>query len=565
MKLNVFLFTNTIIDDPFQIPSINEHYNWIIIDLPSVSTYSKLVQLIRKYKPVVLCTTEQQEIWQNLFKLPYEYKKRWIHFNSLAEVKGEQIEYCYLHYALKNRSSIDNPLFSIISTTFHSGDKIFRPFNSLQSQTYNNWEWILWDDSKEDHIDTWNQLLKFQDEDIRISCYRAPQHSSYIGEMKWKAAALCKGDWIVEIDHDDIIDEHLFEWCCAAIKQYPDTDFICSSCVELHEGDEEPHSYGDFSAFGHAAYQKQWLRNKWHNVYNVPSLNAKTIRYIVGVPNHVRIWKRTFYEKIGKHNPDFPVVDDYELLLRTYINNGKCTFINAPTYYQYRNRGGNNFTFLRNSLIQYLTRKSQESYEPQIKEFLEKNNMIDFCKNGWPTNYKCWENPIEYTFKQFYNVYSPYITSNTISIIIPVENETPIDIIKTLISIYKQDYSDYLVYLIGNKSKTLNTAMGLLQENNLESIINKIRWWNLETHINEQTSLNYAHKMLVHTNWITYITPGKVWKMDYLQNSLKKLLEMDSKLIISDPSNPILNSFHHFDLLKIDSEFSNNTIKKILS
>jgi hypothetical protein len=187
MKLNVFLFTNTDIEDPFQLPHINEHYNWIIIKQGAVSTYPKLVKLIRKYKPVVLCTTEEQNIWSSLFQLPYEYKKKWLHFNSLLDISSEKIEYCYLHAILNNRFSAGEPLFSVISTTFHSGDKIFRPYNSLKAQTYTNWEWVLWDDSKEDHQDTWDQLLKFQDEDIRISCYRAPQHSSYIGEMKLRA------------------------------------------------------------------------------------------------------------------------------------------------------------------------------------------------------------------------------------------------------------------------------------------------------------------------------------------------------------------------------------------
>ena len=187
MKLNVFLFTNINIEDPFQLPTINEHYNWIVINNSAISTYSKLVKLIRKYKPVVFCTTEEQKSWSSLFQLPYEYKKKWVHFISLKDISGEQIEFCYLHSVLNNRFSTEQPLFSVISTTFHSGNKIFRPYNSLKSQTYTNWEWVLWDDSKEEHNDTWNQLLQFQDEDIRISCYRAPQHSAYIGEMKWRA------------------------------------------------------------------------------------------------------------------------------------------------------------------------------------------------------------------------------------------------------------------------------------------------------------------------------------------------------------------------------------------
>ena len=560
MKLNVFLLTKDTINDLFDLPAIDEHYNWIVIRPNAISTYEKLSKLIRKYKPVVFCSIGLQTDWSSMLELPYQYRKHWIHYNTVKEIQSSSIEYCYMDAITKNRCSKENPLFSVISTTFHSGEKIFRPYNSLKNQTYTNWEWVLWDDSKEEHKDIWKQLLQFQENDIRIQCYRAPQHSGYIGEMKWLSSSLCKGDWIVEVDHDDIIDDRLFEWCNEAIQKYPDADFLCSSCVELHEDDEAPFSYGDFSAFGHVGYHKEWLRGKWHNVYHVPYMNPKTIRHIVGVPNHVRIWKRTFYEKIGKHNPDLPVVDDYELLLRSYLE-GKWVYINAPTYFQYRNRGGNNFTFLRNSLIQHLTKNIYNTYMKQIENFWKEKGVHIEDYNY--DNYKLWEKADGFNFNYGYDIYTPNTTNNTVAVILSVENESKHDILKTIHSVVKQEYTDWIIYIVGNKSQTLNNAMDWIRTLYDDSIINKIRWWNLETYTNRQIALNYAHRMLVHTEWMSYLEIGNIWDKDFLSKNMAKLIQSDKKIAISNKV-VLYDSIHHYTFLREFKQLSDNEVKSIL-
>ena len=568
MKLNVFLFTNDNILDLDDIPVLNNHYEFIILRQKAVSTYSKLSHLIRKYKPVVLCTIGQESDWPALYSLPYEYTKRWVNYEKLSDVKSQHIENCYLHSALNNRFSTKQPLFSVITTTFHSGDKIYRPYNSLMAQTYKNWEWVLWDDSKEGHMETWDQLLKFQDEDIRINCYKAPQHSGYIGEMKWRSGSLCKGEWIVELDHDDIIDERLFEWCTEAINKYPDANFICTSCIELQEGDEEPFAYGDFFAFGYGSYQKQWLRGKWHNVSLNPQINPLTIRYIIGVPNHVRIWRRSFYEEIGRHNPDLPVVDDYELLLRSFFE-GKWINIGVPGYYQYRNKGGNNFTFLRNSLIQYLTKNICAVYEENIRKYWKNNNIYDPCASGgWPATYKVWEKKEGFTYIDYYKNYSPDVSDKTVSIVIPFENESLEELCITLDTIKEQTINDTLIYIIGNKSNTLDGIMDTVQTKYDCNFISKIRWWNLSTKLTQQVSLNYVHRMLIVTNWISYITPGKTWNKDYLEKTMDDLTKSNKKIWIDDTNSNIksvLNTVHHYELLKKIDELSDFTLDLALS
>ena len=550
MKLNILIFSDENVDNLENLP--DKHYTWNIIRSSSANTFAKLTQLIRKYKPVVLCITNKITI-KDIVNLPYEYSKRLLTFNSLSELNSKVIEDKYIESAIINRFSPKNPLFSVITTTFHSGNKIFRPYESLKNQTYTNWEWVIWDDSKEDHFDTWNQLLKFQEEDIRIQCYRATHHSGYIGEMKWRSAALSKGEWLVEIDHDDIVDSQLFEWCLQAIKETPDADFICSNCVELHENDEEPFSYGDFTAFGYAGYYKKWLRGKWHNVYTVPHVNPKTIRHIVGAPNHIRIWRRSFYEKIGKHNQELPVTDDYELIVRSILQ-GKWIYINAPTYFQFRNNNGNNFTFLRNSLIQHIKDKVRDVYAEEVDLFWKSKNI----QNNYTDIFKCWERASGFTYDKGFTTFTPNTTPDTISIILTVENENETDIIKTVNSIVGQSYTNWLIYIIGNKSLTLTRVMNTIRLMYNDEIIDRIHWWNLDTKLSRQVSINYAHRMLINTQWISYIQIDKEWNPNFLTISMDKI-KIDNSKFIYDDSNTLYDCIHNYDLLLDHDEISDST------
>jgi hypothetical protein len=110
----------------------------------------------------------------------------------------------------------------------------------------------------------------------------------------------------------------------------------------------------------------QW--SKFHNCY-IPSTNAAppnalTLSHIVSVPNHARIWRTSVYDKIGRHNQLLSVADDYELILRSYLETTFC-HIRACAYYQYRNRDGN-FTFHRNALIQHNVANIYRHYKDKL-------------------------------------------------------------------------------------------------------------------------------------------------------------------------------------------------------
>jgi hypothetical protein len=185
--------------------------------------------------------------------------------------------------------------------------------------------------------------------------------------MKRRAAGLATGDFIVEVDHDDDLHPDLFQWIVDAAAAHPAAQFFYTDCAELHAAREgggaapevhettyAPVSYGDFFGFGFAMHENVWsdLHGQFVTATVTPRPNPTTLRHLVGLPNHVRVWRTPFYDAIGKHNPALTVADDYDLLLRTWFSGAIWCHIRACGYYQYRNADGN-FTAIRNGLIQH--------------------------------------------------------------------------------------------------------------------------------------------------------------------------------------------------------------------
>ena len=540
MKINILLLCQNNSDTP---PDLGEQYQW-----KRYTSTDNLMQVLRQDNPMAIVAIRSKDVtaWEKLSSLPYYYRYRWLMYDDLFKIVVPEVQFCannvMVNYEPYNK---ENPCFSVITTTYKSGDKIFRPWNSLKSQTYTNWEWIVWDDSGPDDNDVWTKLLQFRNDDIRVHCYRDAlcQNSGFIGEMKWRAASLCKGNWIVELDHDDIIDDNLFIWCQRAINQFPDADFIFSDSVELSEINEEPVSYGEFFSFGYGSISYQFVRGKWHAVTNTRYIEPKTIRHIVGVPNHVRIWRRDFYDKIGRHNWHLPVSDDYELLVRTFLNSETIVKISKPLYFQFRNEGGNNFTFLRNKLIQHLTNKIQQKYEIQLSQRLEEHYGIEdyVKKSGWNEHVRAWMNPdFKYLTSNIIKTFDD--KSSALSIIVTLTKTWFMGtnllqkLIATLKKICIQSHDDIIIYIIAiDNMVDMTNMMALIAKNSFLSKYcneHKIRWMSLSSQTtsditDDAMAKNYALRMLIDTDLITYYT-------DYEQDPdpwdsskyLKSLLEL---------------------------------------
>ena len=368
---NIFFISS---HKPETYPVIDSHYTWYPIH--NKLSFEEFSELWHKKQPYAIYSYGDVSPWNYLSHI-FNVRKRWVHLQTLpAELNVTTNTFSSI---MGHQYDSQNPLISVITSTFHSKEKILRPWNSLRSQTYTNWEWIIWDDSK-DNL-TYSDLLEMKKKDLRMRVYKAPEHNGSIGEMKRLAAGVSYGSFIVELDHDDELHPELFQWLIDASNKHKDADFFYCNTAELFEGTLKSHSYGDYFAYGYGSNINVWSEkyNQWITQFDSGPQNAVTLRHLVGLPNHIRVWRTAFYDKIGKHNPRLSVSDDYDLLIRSYIH-GKWCHIRKCGYYQYRNADGN-FTFIRNSLIQHNVKYIYEHYKSQLPQIPEGHKFQPFWKS----------------------------------------------------------------------------------------------------------------------------------------------------------------------------------------
>lgn len=276
------------------------------------------------------------------------------------------------------------PYFSVFTGCYKTDkERIYRSYQSMVNQTYQNWEWIIVDDSPETHTETWQILKELADKDYRVKPHKIfPVSGGNIGEVKNRAASLANGMWLIEMDHDDALVSTLMADCIDASKLHPDAGFIYTNVAEPYEdgkmraytktiGDKK-HWYANpentfvWAYGGHRYTQIDGIQYIEH-VY--PGINPKTIRFNIGMPNHARIWRKDVYEAIGKHNKHISVADDYELIVRTFLNT-RIIHINKLLYLQYNN--GNSTVDNNWKDINRKARLIKDYYDKQIHErFIE--------------------------------------------------------------------------------------------------------------------------------------------------------------------------------------------------
>jgi hypothetical protein len=266
----------------------------------------------------------------------FEVRKRWIH---LPEFNKDRIVDAILLTFLGNigrKRNEGEKLFSIFTCTFNTGEKeFFRLYNSLKLQTYRNWNWWILDDSKN------NSVVKMVDKinDERVILIRNHTNHGVIGFNKHVIASACDGDYLVEVDHDDELLPYTLEYINAAFERFPDTDFVYSDDLEIMN-DTIVNYADEYGKWGHGeGYTRQEkIGDIEYTVCATPNVTPYSIRSIHLQPNHVRCWKKDFYHRIGGHETCLSVLDDMEILVRTFLN-GKMTKIEKVLYVQHEGEG----------------------------------------------------------------------------------------------------------------------------------------------------------------------------------------------------------------------------------
>jgi len=248
--------------------------------------------------------------------------------------------------------------FSII-TPSHKLTYIKELYDSLKNQTYTNWEWIIYlnggitTDDVPEHIVHDDNVIVFEEAKAK--------NNSSIGFLKNHAFSKGSGDILVEMDHDDMLmPECLLE--LALVFRDPEIGFAYSDTGYLRTDGKPFIPYNKTFGWEHSKFD--WDGQELITMHTFDP-SSQSLSFIWYQPNHVRAWRKSHYDEIGGHNVNLSVLDDQDLMIRSYLKT-KFYHIKKPLYI-YRITGDNTW-LKRNKEIQVETVKMYYRYAFQLAE-----------------------------------------------------------------------------------------------------------------------------------------------------------------------------------------------------
>ena len=334
----------------------------------------------------------------NLFINQNEYIK-W--FNNQPKVKHEELKY--------------KPLFSFIIPTYNvSRNYLTECLDSLLNQTYDNFEICIADDHStlEETIDT---LKEYEKKDKRIKVtYRT--ENGMISKASNSAIKLAKGEFIVLVDNDDVLELDALYYLAKALNDNKDLDLIYTDEDKMDFKGKlmEPHFKADYS----------------------PD-TLMSVNYIC----HLTCIRKSIVDKLGGFRSEYDGSQDYDLFLRVLDNTNKVYHVDKVLYH-WRQTPTSTAGYLGNKSYAYIAGK--KALEDTLKRRKIKGEVL--------------ENPRVSTYLVKYaNEFE------LVSIIIPMKDKSDMTR-RCLDSIYsKSTYKNFEIILVDNNS-TEQATFNMIKE-----------------------------------------------------------------------------------------------------
>lgn len=182
------------------------------------------------------------------------------------------------------------PSFSIIVPVFNPDPEMLRAaIASVTDQLYPYWELCIADDASTD-TNVRKVLEDYAKRDSRIRVtFR--EENGHISVCSNTAIAMAENEWIVLLDHDDLLVEHALFYMANAIRENP--------CARLLYSDED----------------KIDEKGGRHDPYFKPDWN-RDLFYSHNMISHLGVYQRELVEKIGGFREGFEGSQDHDLALR---------------------------------------------------------------------------------------------------------------------------------------------------------------------------------------------------------------------------------------------------------
>lgn len=125
------------------------------------------------------------------------------------------------------------PLVSVMLCTYNDEKTIDEAVNSVLSQTFSDFELIIWNDGSNDGTES--ILQTFSDPRIRYFYHE----NTGVGTARALAAEKARGKYIAVIDGDDLWMPSHMEEGVAFLEKHPEYVLVCAQCVVINEEGKE--------------------------------------------------------------------------------------------------------------------------------------------------------------------------------------------------------------------------------------------------------------------------------------------------------------------------------------
>lgn len=207
------------------------------------------------------------------------------------------------------------PTFSFVMPTYNTPLPLLRScLDAMLAQTYPNFEICVADDHSP-IAEVVDVLAEYAERDPRLKYIRSPKNG-HISDASNRALALASGEFIVLVDHDDVIPDYTLFVVAHYINRYPDADVLYSDedKIDLHNNRSAPYFKGNFSKF---------------------------LMYGHNMVSHLGVYRRALVSEIGGFRLGLEGSQDYDLLLRCYERSSDARIVHIPhVLYHWRTTPG---------------------------------------------------------------------------------------------------------------------------------------------------------------------------------------------------------------------------------
>ncbi len=204
------------------------------------------------------------------------------------------------------------PQLDIVTAVFGPPLSVFQETaSSVLAQTYEHWMWHVADASPENTI--WEFLSQLAQKDSRIRPVRLPENKGISANTN-EALRRANGDYIVMLDHDDILAPFALYAVAREIRDHPDADFLYSDADKLDESGRRCQPL----------FKPDW---------------SPEMMLSFNLLNQLSVFRRKLLEEVGYLDPALEGAQDWDLYFRITERTNHVYHIPQVLYHWRRSSG----------------------------------------------------------------------------------------------------------------------------------------------------------------------------------------------------------------------------------